>query len=93
LLNYFWKKFSCVAGFVLVAFLTLSITAQAVEKSSENTKILKRIAVISFQSLISEEESGKTVFCPICGIGASSGKILKGSEKIVEDVFNDKLHA
>jgi len=91
LLNYYWKKFSCTAGFVLVIFLALSITAQAVEKSSVNTKPPKHIAVISFQPLTTGEESGKTVFCPICGIGASSGKILKGSEKIVEEVFVNKL--
>jgi len=92
LLNYFWEKFSCIAGFVLVTLLTLSITAQAAEKSVENTKHPVRIAVISFQPLIPEEESGSTVICPICGIGYSSGKILKGSEKMVEEVFIDKLH-
>jgi TolB-like protein len=91
LLNYFWKKFRYVAGFVLVSFLALSITSQAAEKNSENVKLPKHIAVISFQAITSEEESGKTVFCPLCGIGASSGKILKGSEKIVEDVFVNKL--
>lgn len=91
MLNYFWKKFSCIAGFVLVAFLALSITTQAVEKSSVNTKLPNHIAVFYFQPLTTGEESGKTVFCPICGIGASSGKILKGSEKIVEEVFVNKL--
>jgi hypothetical protein len=91
LLNYFWKKFSCIAGFILFAFLALSITVQAVEKSSENIKLPKYIAVISFQPLNPGEESGKTVFCPICGIGASSGNILKGSEKIIEEIFVNKL--
>jgi len=92
LLNYFWKKFSCIAGFVLVTFLTLSITAQAVEKNAEGAKPPMRIAVISFQPLIPEEGQGNTVICPLCGTGYSSGKILKGSEKIVEEVFVDKLH-
>jgi len=91
LLNYYWKKFRHVAGFVLVSFLALSIASQAAEKNSENVKLPKHIAVISFQAITSEEESGKTVFCPLCGIGASGGKILKGSEKIVEDVFVNKL--
>ncbi|HEX7415607.1 MAG TPA: hypothetical protein VF305_00295, partial [Smithellaceae bacterium] len=91
MLNYFWKKFSCIAGFVLVTLLTLSITAQAAEKGVE-AKHPVRIAVISFQPVIPEEESGSTVICPICGIGYSSGKILKGSEKMVEEVFIDKLH-
>jgi len=92
LLNYFWKKFSFIAGFVLVTFLMLSITTQAMEKSAENATSPMRIAVISFQPLIPGEKQGNTVICPICGIGYSSGKILKGSEKVVEEVFVDKLH-
>ena len=92
MLNYFWKKFSCIAGFVLVTFLTLSIAAQAVEKNAEIAEPPMRVAVISFQPLIPLEKQGNTVICPLCGIGYSSGKILKGSEKIVEDVFVEKLH-
>ena len=92
MLNYFWKKFSCIAGFVLVTFLMLSITTQAMEKSAENATSPMRIAVISFQPLIPGEKQGNTVICPICGTGYSSGKILKGSEKVVEEVFVDKLH-
>jgi len=92
LLNYFWEKFSCITGFFLVIFLTLSITAQAVEKNAEGAKSPMRVAVISFQSLIPAEGQGITVICPLDGIGYSSGKILKGSEKIVEEVFIDKLH-
>jgi hypothetical protein len=90
-LNYFWGKFRCIAGFVLVAFLALSITTQAVEKSSEDNKLTKRIAIISFQPLVPEAESGNTVFCPLCGTSSSSGIILKGSEKIIEEIFVDKL--
>jgi len=92
LLNYYWKKINCIAGFFLVTFLTLSITVQAVEKNAETAKTPMRVAVISFQPLIPEEGQGNTVICPLCGIGYSSGKILKGSEKIVEEVFVDKLH-
>jgi hypothetical protein len=92
LLNYYWKKISCIAGFVLVTFLTLSIAAQAVGKNAEDAKPPMRIAVISFQPLIPEEGQGNTVICPVCGIGYSSGKILKGSEKVVEEIFIDKLH-
>ena len=92
MLNYFWKKFSCIAGFVLVTFLTLSIAAQAVEKNAEIAEPPMRVAIISFQPLIPLEKQGNTVICPLCGIGYSGGKILKGSEKIVEDVFVEKLH-
>jgi hypothetical protein len=91
LLNY-WKKIGCIAGFVLVTFMTLSITAQAVEKSAENAKSPMRMAIISFQPLIPAEGQGSTIICPLCGIGSSSGKILEGSEKIIEEIFVDKLH-
>lgn len=91
MLNYLWKKLGFAAGFILVAVLALSVAVQAAETGSENTKHAKRIAVISFQPLNPDEESGNTVFCPICNIGASSGKILKGSEKIVEEIFVNKL--
>jgi hypothetical protein len=92
LLNYFWKKFSYIAGFILVTFLTLSITAQAMEKNAEIAKLPMRVAIISFQPLIPAEGQGNTIICPLCGIGSSSGKILEGSEKIVEEIFVDKLH-
>ena len=92
MLNDFWEIFSCITGLFLVIFLTLSITAQAAEKNAEAVKSPMRIAIISFQPLIPEEGQGNTVICPLCGIGSSSGKILEGSEKIVEEVFVDKLH-
>ena len=88
MLNYLSKRYSFIAGFVLVVFLTLAITTPA----AENATSPMRIAVISFQPLIPGEKQGNTVICPICGTGYSSGKILKGSEKVVEEVFVDKLH-
>jgi hypothetical protein len=91
LLNYFWKKLSCIAGFVLVALLSLSPTTQATEENIESSKALVRIGVISFQPLIPEEGLGNTVICPLCSMGYSSGRILKGAEKIVEDIFVEKL--
>jgi len=92
LLNYFWEKFSCITGLLLVIFLMLSITAQAVEKNEEGVKSPTRMAVIPFQTIMPATEQGNTVICPLCGINYSSGKILMGSEKIVEEVFLDKLH-
>ncbi len=91
MLNYFWKKLSCIAGFVLVALLSLSSTTQAVEENIESSKASVRIGVISFQPLIPEEGWGNTVICPLCGTGYSSGRIAKGAEKIVENIFVEKL--
>lgn len=87
MLNCSGKKISCITGVVFVVFLALSLTARA----AENNGNLTRIAVVSFQTLTPESESGSTVFCPICGIASSGGKVLKGSEKVVEELFLDKL--
>ena len=92
MLNDFWEKFSCITGLFLVIFLTLSITAQAVEKNAESVRSPMRMAVISFQPLIPAKGQGNTVICPLCGTVYSSGTILNESEKIVEEVFVDKLH-
>ena len=89
--NNSWKKLSCIAGIVLVAFWVSSVTASASEKSSGNIHPKKRVAVIPFEPLTPENESARTVFCPLCGIGVSGGHVSKGSEKIVEDVFINKL--
>lgn len=51
---------------------------------------LTRIAIIPFQAVISEEQSS-TASCPICGSVNSSGILAKGAEKIVEEIFLDKL--
>jgi hypothetical protein len=88
LTNIYWKKHRWIMLCVLSVFLALSMTAQAAQ---EGVKAGNRIAVISFQAVKPESGSGNTVFCPICGAGASGGKILEGSEKIVEEVFVNKL--
>lgn len=89
--NYFWKKTSFVAGFALIPLLFLSFLAQAAEKKDQETGSPLRIGVISFQALIPDEGLGDTVICPLCTTGYTTGRILKGSEKIVENIFLDKL--
>lgn len=71
------------AGILALVFLLMpSFAVQA--------ELVTRIAVISFQALPATE--GHTVSCPLCGAGSSSGKIMEGAEKIVEDVFMDRLN-
>jgi TolB-like protein len=89
LLNHSLKKINFIAGFILIVLLACSITVQAGEENPEKSKSGTRIAVVSFQSLAPEE--GNTVFCPVCHIGSSGGKILEGAEKIVEEIFVEKL--
>ncbi len=92
LLNYFFRKIGCITVLVLVVWVVLLTTVWAQEKNAENTKTSVRVAVISFQPLTAGEGQENTVICPISGIGYSCGKILKGAENIVEEVFVDKLH-
>lgn len=91
---YFLRKISFATVFLLIVFLALSVTAGAREKSesADITKTPVRIAVIPFQALIPEDEQRNTVICPVCGIGLFGGKILNGSEKIVEEIFVEKLY-
>jgi len=77
--------------FILTILLVYSASAQAAEEAAQTNVHKNRIAVMSFQSLTSEENGGNTVFCPICGIGSASGKILEGAEQTVEEIFVDRL--
>lgn len=82
----YWKKYRYMMLCVLSSFLALSITAQAAQKNEE---ITNRVAVISFEAIT--PDTGTSVFCPICGKGLPGGKIQKHSEKIVEEIFVNKL--
>lgn len=91
--NYLCIKNNCMKFFILLTILlAFAATAQAAEGTAETAVHANRIAVMSFQSLTAEEDGGNTVFCPVCGIGSSRGKILEGSEKIVEEIFVDRLN-
>jgi TolB-like protein len=91
LFSYLCKKNNCMKYFVLTILLAFAATAQAAEGTAGNAAPSTRIAVMSFQSLTAEENGGNTVFCPVCGIGSSRGKILEESDKIVEEIFVDRL--
>ncbi len=89
--NYLCKKNYYMKFFILTIMLVYSVSAHAAEGAAQTDVHTNRIAVLSFQSLTAEENGGNTVFCPICGIGSSSGKILEGAEKTVEEIFVDRL--
>ncbi len=84
-----YKKPGVVAAFILMGMLACSMTSEAVEKKSAEGK--NRVAVVSFQAQAPEAGKTKTVFCPICNVGAAGGQVLQESEKIVEEIFMDKL--
>lgn len=82
------KKFVCLTLFFV---LLSSCNAFAQEKTAVAvTKPLMRLAVLPFHAVWPEENS-TTARCPICGSVNSSGSIARGAEKILEELFTDKL--
>lgn len=85
-----FRKMVCVmllAGLVLFAPHVLQ--AQEDAKPALKTKI--RLAVIPFEAVMPEDASSTTVRCPICGSVNSSGGIVAGAEKNLQEIFTDKL--
>ncbi len=83
------RKIGCVILlWVFVVFMPYTLLAQESTKSVNKT--VTRLAVIPFQAVISQDTSS-TVRCPICSSVNSSGSIVKGAERILEEIFTDKL--
>lgn len=75
-------------GFV---FLILSGPVRAGEANPTQPVLMKRIAVIAFEAISAEDGSGNTVFCPLCGMVSSGGKVQEGGAAAVEEIFLDRL--
>lgn len=77
----------------LVFFLTMFavIASNAEENEIDKSLRPKRAAVLPFQAVTATKESGNTVACPICGAVYFGGKIAEGGEKVVEELFIEKL--
>ena len=88
--NFHWRKSHVILGFLLAVVFTLSFSAQAADET-QSTAPPVVVGVISFQARIPNEGPGSTVICPLCTTAYSTGKILKGAEKTVENIFTDKL--
>ncbi|MGV8059542.1 MAG: hypothetical protein AB2L12_16200 [Smithellaceae bacterium] len=91
MLNLFKKKIGLVASLVLVLLLVPVIVSYSAEKEMDKTKRPLRIAIIPFQAVLSKAEAGNTVVCPLCGLVYFGGKIVPGGEKVVEELFSEKL--
>lgn len=72
----------------LVVFTPHALQAQEGAKSVAQTKT--RLALIPFQAVMPEDASS-TVRCPVCGSVNSSGSVVQGAEKILQEIFTDKL--
>jgi hypothetical protein len=81
-----------IIGLLLIVFFILPSIVTAADKITDDMKGRPvKIAIIPFQVLIPIEGSGNTVICPLCGAGYSAGKIEKGAERILEEIFIEKI--
>jgi hypothetical protein len=83
-----WSLALLVLGFLFLALQAI----QAEEKKSEPARAgaRTRIVVIPFQSVMPEDGSS-SVRCPVCGSVNPGGSVVKGAEKVLEEIFTDKL--
>jgi hypothetical protein len=87
--NLFWKKNSYVTGLVLVLLLLPVIASYGAEKEADKAKHVINMAIIPFQTIL--PKAGNTVTCPLSGVAYFGGKIAEGAEKVVEELFIEKL--
>jgi len=88
--NLFRGKKGCVAGLLLVLLLIPIFASYGAEKADDKTKPPVRMAIIPFQA-VSTTESGNTAACPLCGAVYFGGKSAKGGERVLEELFIEKL--
>lgn len=91
MLNYNRKKLILAGAFVLALLLSFSFKSYSAESEALNVKSTVSIGVISFEALIPGEGLESAVICPLCTSAFVTGRIQEGAEKIVEDIFINKL--
>ena len=91
MLNYNRNKLSLAGVFTFAVLLSLSFISHSAEPEAMNVKSTVSIGVISFQALIPDEGLENTVICPLCTSSFVTGRIQEGAEKVVEDIFVNKL--
>ncbi len=62
-----------------------------VQQDGKDKIVLNRIAVLPFQRMGSEDASIKAVRCPLCGSILRAGKLPQDAQKVIEDIFFNRL--
>lgn len=57
----------------------------------EGDVVFKRIAVVPFQQIVPDDADTKVVHCPLCGAAFTTSKLSKDPEKVVENIFMERL--
>jgi hypothetical protein len=63
---------------------------QTSQNASPGAAVTKRLVIIPFQTVMPEDGSS-TVRCPICGSVNPGGSVVNGAERVLEEIFTDKL--
>ena len=87
--NSFLAKFLVVS--LAVVSLLFPVVAFCADREAETAEHPVRVAVIPFQIVLPQAEAGNTAICPLCGAVYFSGKIAEGADKVVENLFIEKL--
>lgn len=88
---------NCFSHLVLLCFILIIVSgchyASGVSTTlKDDGKVaFKLIAVVPFQRISPEDADVKTVRCPVCGLILRTEKSPQGSEKVVENIFLERL--
>jgi TolB-like protein len=77
--------------FLMLVFVWASPDVVHADKNAGVSPSNTRLAVLPFQAISPEDGQVATVRCPVCGSVNSSGTVVKGAERVVQDLFTDKL--
>ena len=87
------KKAACLFLFSLVALLTACqhLDGAVTATLGEGETVFRRIAVVPFMKVASEDVKAGVVRCPLCGVISRVEETPPGSEKRVEALFLERL--
>jgi hypothetical protein len=94
------RESSCILNrfshLVLLCFIIIIVSGCHYAGVSTTLKddgkvVFKRIAVVPFQRISPEDADVKAVRCPVCGLILRTEKSPQGSEKVVENIFFERL--
>ncbi len=87
-----WSLALVVLGLLFLATSSLQAEEQTgpSQTASPGAAVTKRLAVIPFQS-VTPTDGSSTVRCPICGSINPGGTVVNGAERVLEEIFTDKL--
>ena len=80
---------------LMLALAACSSGKENVRTVSADTEkaVLKRIAIVPFQRLVTDDSSSRAVRCPICGTIYAACVLPQNAEGVVQDVFVEKFSA